>query len=91
LPWKGIAQQIEGLNESELSARWREKLNPDMQMPSPVVVSNTEKIHQLSGFYQTNWGKWQIKVGGQLEQSKVDLGDSSTNKLVYTQFKYAIN
>jgi hypothetical protein len=69
----------------------RLKLNPDMQMPSPVVVGNTEKIHQLSGFYQTNWGKWQIKVGGQFEQSKVDLGDSSTNKLVYTQFKYAIN
>ena len=67
------------------------ELNPDLQMPSPVLVDKAEQVRQLSGFYQTSLGKWRVKVGAQLEQSKFDNGDTATNKLLYTQFKYAIN
>lgn len=66
----------------------RLELNPDQQKPSPVVSGLTEELLQLGGFYQTNLGNWQFKLGGQVESSEADMQASETDSLIYTQIKY---
>lgn len=65
-------------------------LNEDQQKPSPVVKGLSEKLIQLSGFYQTNLGNWQLKLGGQIERSEVDEQNSKTNSLFYTELEYRL-
>ena len=69
----------------------RVDLNEDGQRPSPVVNGKSEKLLQLSGFYQTNIANWQLKFGGQLTQSEVEQQDEETDTLIYAQLKYSIN
>jgi len=67
----------------------RIELNQDKLMPSPIVVGKSEKVLQLTGFYQTNMNKLQIKVGGKIERSESDQQDGTFDTLFYTQLKYA--
>jgi len=67
------------------------ELNEDRQDPSPVVLGNREKLVQLSAFYQTSFGDWQLKLGGQIERSEVDELVSQTNTMLYSQIKYSLN
>ena len=86
----GVAKHYSDGDMMELALR-KIELNSDRQQPSPVVMGNNEKIAQVSGFYQSNWGNWQVKLGGLVERSQSDTGDRATNKLLYTQIKYAFN
>ena len=63
-------------------------LNPDQQKPSPVVEGLSEKLFQLSGFYQTTIGVWQLKLGGQIESSTVDNQASKINSTLYSELEY---
>jgi len=65
-------------------------LNKDGQVPSPVVQGDKEKLLQLGGLYQTTFGNWLLKVGGQLEQSKVENTPNSINSLFYTELEYRL-
>jgi hypothetical protein len=67
------------------------KLITDGNLPSPVGMGSAEKIRQLSAYYQTNWGDWQFKIGGQIASSEMPDRSTVSNNLVYTKIKYAIN
>ncbi|WP_233267342.1 capsule assembly Wzi family protein [Paraglaciecola sp. L3A3] len=68
----------------------RLKLNQDKQQPSPVVSGNSEDIHRLSGFYQTQFGDWLVKLGANFEYTDLNL-ESKTESLIYANFKYKLN
>lgn len=72
----------------DLSLR-RLNLNEDQQMPSPVVNGMSEKLIQLTGFYQTSYKGWLIKLGGQLERSVVDTKGADFNLTLQTQVDYS--
>lgn len=68
------------------------ELNEDGQKPSPVLIKgSSEKVLQLGGYYQTNMGNWQLKLGGQLSQSEVEQQDDVRDTLIYGQVKYNVN
>jgi hypothetical protein len=66
-------------------------LNSDGLKPSPVVHGSSEKLLQFSGYYQTNLGSWQVKLGAEVEKSEVEQLSSQTNTLFYSQIKYSVN
>ena len=66
-------------------------LNEDQQHPSPVVEGLSEKLIQLSGFYQTTLGSWQLKVGGQITRSEIDHQPKQSKHLIYSELTYHLN
>ena len=66
-------------------------LNEDQQHPSPVVEGLSEKLIQLSGFYQTTLGNWQLKVGGQITRSEIDHQPKQSKHLIYSELTYHLN
>ena len=66
------------------------ELNPDGQLPSPILNGNTEDLVRLSGFYQTQYKGWLIKLGASVEKGDVDDQDE-THGLIYTKLRYRLN
>lgn len=65
-------------------------LNPDASRPSPVLtVDSSEKIVELSGFYQTSYKKWLLKVGGAVAQREFVNVEDKTDTSAYFQLQYA--
>ncbi|MDO6693009.1 capsule assembly Wzi family protein [Aliiglaciecola sp. 3_MG-2023] len=54
------------------------------------VVGLTEKITQLSGYYQTVWGHWQVKVGAVIDASKVNQQGTENDVTVFSEIKYSL-
>lgn len=50
----------------------------------------TEKITQLSGYYQTVWGNWQMKIGAVLDSSKVNQQGRDHDVSVFAELKYSL-
>ncbi|WJG09510.1 capsule assembly Wzi family protein [Aliiglaciecola sp. LCG003] len=50
----------------------------------------TEKITQVSGYYQTVWGDWQLKVGAVLDSSKVNQQGTDHDLMVFSELKYSL-
>jgi hypothetical protein len=50
----------------------------------------TEKITQFSGYYQTVWGNWQLKLGAVLDSSKVNQQGTDHDVSVFTEIKYSL-
>jgi hypothetical protein len=72
------------------------ELNLDQQKPSPVLQGNSEDLLRLSGFYQTQFGDWLVKVGANIEHGDIDYGldsniKSETNSIIYTEIKYRLH
>lgn len=55
-----------------------------------TAVGLMEKITQLSGYYQTVWGNWQLKIGGVLDSSNVNEQGTSNDFTVFTEIKYSL-
>lgn len=66
------------------------KLNEEAPGPSPAAFGNREKLVQLSGFYQTSFGDWQLKLGAQIERSEVEKYGSAKHSMLYSQIKYSL-
>ncbi|MCF2947274.1 capsule assembly Wzi family protein [Paraglaciecola aquimarina] len=72
------------------------ELNQDKQSPSPVLQGISEDLLRLSGFYQTQFGDWLLKVGGNIEHGDISNDSdinakSETNSLIYTEIKYRLH
>lgn len=50
----------------------------------------TEKITQLSGYYQTVWGNWQVKLGAVVDASKVNQQGTENEFTVFSEIKYSL-
>jgi hypothetical protein len=79
----GLSKHFSDGDIIEITLR-RLQLNEDGQKPSPVLSGLREKLVQLGGFYQTTYGNWQLKLGGQVELREVDELDSETDTMFYT-------
>lgn len=66
-------------------------LNEDKESPSPVLNGLSEEVLRLSGFYQTNYGDWLVKLGASIEYAEVDDADPETDGLIFAEIKYRIN
>jgi len=66
-------------------------LNEDKGFPSPVVNGLSEELLRFSGFYQTHYGDWLIKLGASIEHGEVDNSDSETDSLIFAEIKYRLN
>lgn len=66
-------------------------LNEDQTRPSPVLKGLSEELYRLSGFYQTQYSDWLIKLGASIEHGEVDEAESDTNTMVYAEIKYRLN
>ncbi len=66
-------------------------LNEDKESPSPVLNGLSEKVFRLSGFYQTNYGDWLVKLGASIEYAEVDNADAETDSLIFAEIKYRLN
>ena len=86
----GLDHHFDNGDSAELLIR-HVNLNEDQQHPSPVVEGLSEKLIQLSGFYQTTLGRWQLKVGGQIERSEIDNQSKQNKHLIYSQLTYHLN
>lgn len=74
----------------ELNLRYLD-LNPDKTSPSPVLTEgNSEKLWQLTGFYQTSYRNWLLKLGASIDRSEVDGQDAELDGLIYTEIKYSL-
>lgn len=58
--------------------------------PTIESLGLTEKITQLSGYYQTVWGDWQLKIGGVLDSSKVNEQGTDHDVTVFAEIKYSL-
>lgn len=66
------------------------ELNSDGISPPPLQ-GQSEKVRQLSAFYQTNLRNFQLKVGSQFERSRLDNASWTTNTLIYADLKYVFD
>ncbi len=64
------------------------ELNKDGLRPSPVVNGNTEKLLQLNGAYQIRLGKVLVKLGAQIESSKINGQSSTVSALAHTRLSF---
>jgi hypothetical protein len=86
----GINYQFNQSNSVALQLS-RVELNPDGTRPSPVITTGTqEDLVYLSGFYQTVWRDFQIKVGGTVSQRDFEGLDSETDVTGYVNIRYAL-
>lgn len=83
----GLNKHFASGNVLDLSLRYL-NLNQDQQMPSPVVNGLSEKLTQLTGFYQTTYKGWLLKFGGQIERSEIDSEGADFNLAVHTRLDY---
>lgn len=71
----------------------RIELNPDGEKPSPVLTESVEEeLWYVSGYYQTAWRDWQIKIGGNVAQREFNLEqrDNKTDYNIYLHLRYAL-
>ncbi|MDM7859276.1 capsule assembly Wzi family protein [Alteromonas sp. ASW11-36] len=69
------------------------ELNPDGEAPSPLLTDSVEEeLWYVSGYYQTAWRDWQIKIGGNIAQREFNLDqrDNETDYNLYLHLRYAI-
>lgn len=50
----------------------------------------TEKIYQLSGYYQTVWRHWQLKLGGVLDSSDTKEQGIDHDVMIFAELKYSL-
>lgn len=50
----------------------------------------TEKIYQLSGYYQTVWHDWQLKMGGVLDSSDTSEQGIDHDAMIFAELKYSL-
>ncbi|GAA0856170.1 capsule assembly Wzi family protein [Aliiglaciecola litoralis] len=62
----------------------------DGNLSSESQFGLTEKITQISGYYQTVWGNWQLKFGGVLDSSKVNQQGTDHDVSIFTELKYSL-
>lgn len=64
-------------------------LNKDGSKPSPVLTnSNSEKVSELSGFYQKPVGNWLLKVGASVANRKFAGQSDDVNGLIYAKAQF---
>lgn len=66
-------------------------LNRDQRKPSPLLNGVSEKILRLSGFYQMYYADWLVKLGGTIENAKVDDLRAKSDALVFAEIRYKLN
>lgn len=65
-------------------------LNKDKIKPSPVLTrSDSEKVVEVSGFYQKPIGNWLIKAGASVAKRTFTDVDDKVDALVYVKAQYA--
>ena len=65
-------------------------LNADDSKPSPVLRGNSsEKLIELSGFYQKPVGNWLLKVGASVSNRRFDLQPDATDATLYAKAQFA--
>lgn len=64
-------------------------LNADTEKPSPVLTrANSEKMLEISGYYQKPIGNWLLKVGGSVTNRQfIDLSDE-VDTTIYAKAQY---
>jgi hypothetical protein len=67
------------------------KLDSNLQLSAPEATGFGEKLMRVSGFYQTHYGDWLVKIGANIEHRKRDNSGSDTDSLVYAELKYRLN
>lgn len=63
-------------------------LDNQNQLEMPLV--STEKIFQLSGYYQTVWQDWQLKLGGVLDSSDTREQGIDHDAMIFAELKYSL-
>lgn len=55
-----------------------------------LTIGATEKIYQLSGYYQTVWRDWQLKMGGVLDSSDTNEQGIDHDAMIFAELKYSL-
>lgn len=63
----------------------------DKQVSSPLFSYPTETLIRLSGFYQTQYADWLVKIGASVEHSESYENTTQNDTLVFAEVKYQIN
>jgi hypothetical protein len=65
-------------------------LNADSLVPSPVLTSHaSEKVVEVSGFYQKPVGNWLLKAGGSVASRTFVNASNQVDAVVYVKAQYA--
>jgi hypothetical protein len=67
------------------------KINKDRQIPSSLINGMNEKIFRLSGFYQTHYADWLVKLGGTIQNTELHELKAKIDILVFAEIKYKLN
>ncbi len=67
------------------------ELNPDQSRPSPVLTDSlSEDVWYATGFYQTVWQDFQIKLGATVSLREFQPETKETDVTVYMNLRYAL-
>lgn len=86
----GINKQMQNGDLFEMALN---HITYDLDNPrtSALFSAATEKLTRLSGFYQTHYADWLVKVGASVKRSQSIENTSQTDTLVFAEVKYRIN
>ena len=85
----GANLRLEGGSIIEVYLR-NADLNPDGQRPAPTLTRDvSEKVTEVSGFYQRPIGNWLVKAGGSISNRRFVNIDNEVDGLVYLKAQLA--
>lgn len=86
----GMNLHLSNADSIALQASYIE-LNPDQSRPSPVLTDSvSEELWYVTGFYQTAWRDFQIKLGATLSLRDLQPETSKTDMTAYINIRYAL-